>query len=138
MKQFTPQIARITRRTHCNIIKGKRVLNDRVEFQGLCSIFPGPRAPVFEAKTVYINNCNKKFADQWLYPVIFPKVETILLNSQCGPAVVQRFPDTKIYLFRREKYNEWAKDRGNVSILDDWLFERWFSFETEPLYIVSK
>lgn len=133
------QIARITKQTHWNILKGSRVLNDRVEFKGLCNILPGRNGPVFEAKTVSMNSCNKKFVDHWLKPSIYPRAEHIVINSDVDPSVLRRFPNASIAVTWTWKYKP-RVDNANIEIIDDNLFEIWSSMvhETEPLYIVPK
>lgn len=72
-----------------------------------------------DAKIVTMNHCDKNFVFAWLQPVVFPKVETIYLNSHpCEPQVFKRFPQAKWYLLEEYKWykNKWAADYNNVHI----------------------
>jgi hypothetical protein len=134
------QIARVTNQTHCKLLLGSRVINKAVEFQCLSAVQPGRSEPLFEAETVFFNNCHKDFVSHWLTPSIFPKVQTILLNSQPREDVLCRF-DAQIVLARRfEKYKQrWAHDKANVQIASEHSMLVWSSVHfIEPILIVPK
>ena len=73
-------------------LANKHVLNSVVYVRNLgnaklweqCNAQAGPRLyPVFDAHTLFVQNCDKNFVYFWIRKSIFPRVHTIFTDSTC-------------------------------------------------------